>query len=121
MKKTLSTAALSTVLVLGMAASALATHGTEPAQMAVSAAGQAKITLDGSIRERGRIQKTNSEKDSPNSSFYDGRIRLGVKAQAEHVTGYVQFESQGDNADKPNQSDTYGWGESQPGLFNGGQ
>ncbi len=121
MKKTLTTAALSTVLVLGMAASALATHGTQPDQTAVSAAGAAKITLDGSIRERGRIQKTNSAKDSPNSSFYDGRIRLGIKAQAEKVTGYVQFESQEDSTANNPKSDTYTWGGSQPGLFKGGQ
>ncbi|MFW8602116.1 alginate export family protein [Desulfobacterota bacterium M19] len=122
MKKTLSTAALSTVLVLGMAASAFATHGTQPDQTsAVSAAGAAKITLDGSIRERGRMQKTDSVKDTPNSSFYDGRIRLGIKAHAEHVTGYVQFESQGDSTANNPQSDTYTWGGQQPGLFNGGQ
>ncbi len=117
MKKTLSTAALSTVLVLGMAAGAMATHLTQADQTAVSSAGAAKITLDGSIRERGRIDKKTTAKDSAASQYYDSRVRLGVKAQvSDQVTGYVQLVSATNQTD-----DTISWGKgSAAGLHNGG-
>jgi hypothetical protein len=116
MKKTLSTVALSTVLVLGMAASAFALHETQASQTAVSAAGAANLTIDGSIRQRGLIQKSDAVKDSASRSNYDGRVRLGVKAQVgDQVTGYVQLETGSGTGD------SYDWGTgSATGINDGG-
>ncbi len=109
MKKTLSTVALSTVLILGMAAGAMA-------ESAVSAAGAANLTIDGSVRQRGVMDKNDATKDSGASSYYDGRVRLGVKAQvADQVTGYVQIET------GTASNDNYNWGNgTSAGLHTGG-
>ncbi len=115
MKKTLSITALSTVLVLGMAAGALADHLQTPAETAVSSAGAAKLTIDGAIRHRGMIDKSNSSKDTPANSSYNSRARLGVKAKADHVTGYLQLETGAGT------NDNYNWGTgSAAGLHVGG-
>jgi hypothetical protein len=116
MKKTLTTAALSSVLVLGMASAAMAIHTTEPAETAVVGAGMTKITLNGSVRMRGMINKNNSAEDSAATTSYDSRVRLGVKAQVSpQATGYFELESNNGSGD------TNGWGqETSATLFTGG-
>lgn len=106
MKKTLTAAALSSMLVLGLAAQALAVHDTAPAETPTVAKGTSKITLDGSVRERGYYNKsTNTTDQSPGATGYDGRVQLGVNAKvSDQATGYVQLESNTGN------SDSYGWG-----------
>lgn len=114
MKKTLSTAALSAVLAIGMAVPAMAADNMMGSS--VMSAGAAKITLDGNIRERGAMEQDSAVKNTPNQSYYDGRIRLGVKAQVtDQVTGYIQMESMS-GADR-----NYTWGDgSAAGLHEGG-
>jgi hypothetical protein len=106
MKKTLTAAALSSMLVLGLAAQALAVHDTAPAETPTVAKGTSKITLDGSVRERGYYNKsTNTTDQSPGATGYDGRVQLGVNAQVSaQATGYVQLESNTGN------NDSYAWG-----------
>jgi len=96
----------------------MATHLTKADQTAVSSAGAAKITLDGSIRERGRIDKKTTAKDTSPYRFYDSRVRLGVKAQvSDQVTGYVNQLVSATNQD----NDTTTWGNgSAAGLHKGG-
>lgn len=119
MKKTLTAAALSSMLVLGLAAQALAVHDTAPAETPTVAKGASKITLDGSVRERGYYNKsTNTTDQSPGATGYDGRVQLGVNAKvSDQATGYVQLESNTGN------TDTYAWGapsSSTAALMDGG-
>lgn len=117
MKKTLTAAALSSMLVLGLAAQALAVHDTAPAETPTVAKGTSKITLDGSVRERGYYNKsTNTTDQSPGATGYDGRVQLGVNAKvSDQATGYVQLESNTGN------SDSYTWGTPTGGaLMDGG-
>ncbi len=110
MKKGL-TVAIGSMFLLGFATTALATHEEAPKETSVITASGAQITLDGSIRMRGRIDK-HTEKDSAADKYYDGRARLGVKAVSGAASGYLQVET-GSGV-----SDTYTWGESQD--FHGG-
>ena len=106
MKKTLTTAALSSVLILGMASAAMAVHATDAAETGVSAKGAAKVTIDGAIRMRGALEtdKGSANYDG-NKAYHDGRVRLGVKAVvAPGATGYVQLETGSGS------SDGYKWG-----------
>jgi len=99
MKKLLTTAALSGVLILGGATAALATHAEIPAEAPGVVAMGAKVQIDGSVRVRGTINK-DTVKDSANSTFYDGRARLGVTARVnEQVMGYLQLETGHDYLD----------------------
>ncbi len=109
MKKTII-AALSTSLVLGFTASAFAIHGTMPAEKAgVVASEGVRVAIDGALRFRGRTQK-DTNKDSSAREFYDGRVRLGVKAQtSDAASAYVQLET-GDN-----NGDTWTWGQNTAG------
>ena len=106
MKKTLAAAAISSALVLGLAGVSMADDTTTPAV----AAGGTKITLDGSIRERGVYDKSNPGNDQPGKSFYDSRVRLGVNAQVSpEASGYIQLENQG--GDDPLGHENYTWGD----------
>ena len=106
MKKTLAAAAISSALVLGLAGVSMADDTTTPAV----AAGGTKITLDGSIRERGAYDKNNPGKDKPGKSFYDSRVRLGVNAQvSSEASGYIQLENVG--GDDPLGHENYTWGD----------
>ncbi len=124
MKKTLTAAALSSVLVLGLAASALALDATQTAETATVTKGASKITLDGSVRERGYYDRDNWKDDdsglgAPGRSAYDSRVQLGVSAKvSDQATGYVKLESGNDsNSDV----DTWGLdGAGTGGLFTGG-
>ncbi|MDA8160581.1 MAG: alginate export family protein [Desulfobacteraceae bacterium] len=97
MKKTLAAAAISSALVLGLAGVSLADDTTTPAV----AAGGTKITIDGSVRERGRYDKsTNATKDASGASYYDSRVLLGVNAQVSpEASGYIQLETGSGNND----------------------
>jgi len=102
MKKTLTVAALSSALVLGVAASALALHDTATEQTSPAvAAGASKVTIDGGVRERGMYDKDNSaENNASGRTMYDNRVQLGVKAQVSaEATGYIKLESGTDDND----------------------
>ena len=110
MKKTVTVAALSSLLVLGLAVASQAADAatTTPAV----AAGASVITLDGSIRERGvhedimSLSNTFGNKATNTSqSGYDSRVQLGLKAQVSpEASGYVKLETGAGN------SDTNTWG-----------
>lgn len=108
MKKTLTAAALSSVLVLGMASAALAIHETQTAETATPAVakGASKITIDGNVRERGVYENPESiTKDEAGRSYYDSRVQLGVNAQvSDQATGYMKLETGTGN------NDTQTWG-----------
>lgn len=105
MKKTLTAAALSSALVLGLASAAFAVHATDTAEQAVVAKGASKITIDGSVRERGYYNKSSVATDAPGSTGYDGRVQLGINAKvSDQATGYIQLES------NDGTSDVYTWG-----------
>lgn len=105
MKKTLTAAALSSVMVLGLAASALAVDATKPAEQAMVTKGASKVTLDGSVRERGTYRKSTVASDSPGQTGYDNRVQLGVAAQvSEQANAYIQLE----NGTGSNDLDTWG-------------
>jgi len=118
MKKILSLAACS-AMVLGFAATASAVHIEAPAETSTVVAKGALVTIDGSIRFRGAAETKEllDDFDGTNSN-YDGRIRLGVHAQAsDAISGYMLLSS-GNNHD-----DTYTWGEDHGllgSLTNGG-
>ena len=116
MKKTLTAAALSSALVLGLASAAMAVHATDTAEQAVVAKGASKITLDGSVRERGAVESNSAAEDDANKTYYDSRVQLGVKAAvSEQATGYVQLETNANSGD----TETWGNGDS-AGLTSGG-
>ena len=99
MKKLLTTAALSSVLIMGGATAALATHAEIPAEAPGVVAMGAKVQIDGSVRARGTINK-DTVKDSAESTFYDLRARLGVTARVnDQVMGYLQLETGADSSD----------------------
>lgn len=92
MKKALTAAVLSSVLVLGLASSALAVHATETAETPQVAKGASKIPITGSVRERGYYGK---DKDSVGGTGYDSRVKLGVGTQAPVVpTGQWHVEGE---------------------------
>jgi hypothetical protein len=113
MKKTLAAAALSSVMVLGLAASGFAADDTTTG---VVTKGASKITLDGSVRERGMYDKNSAVDGSQSRTAYDSRVQLGVNAQvSDQATGYVKLESGTDSGD------TDMWGNDHAtGLFTGG-
>lgn len=101
MKKTIAAAALSSMLVLGLASSALALHDTATAETPTVVKGTSKITLDGTVRQRGYYDRDNWNESvdgagahSPGRSGYDTRVQLGVQAKvSDQATGYVKLES----------------------------
>ena len=116
MKKILAVS-FCTTLVLGFAASASAIHIEAPAETSAVIAKGGLVTLDGSIRHRGRLFSSNTEEDNTKqAAFYDGRVRLGTTIKTgDAVTGRVQLETGMD------QTDTYTWGAgSSAGLMSGG-
>ncbi len=115
MKKLLTTAALSSVLIMGGATVALATHAEIPAETSGVVAMGGQVVLDGSIRVRGFADKRDN-KDEPANTGYDARVRLGTKARiSEKLMGYVQLET-GDDS-----SDNWSYGaESDAALMTGG-
>jgi len=103
MKKTLTAAALSSVLVLGLAAASQAADAA--ATTGVNAAGASKVTLDGSVRQRGAYEKIAAAKDATGHSYYDTRAQLGVAAQVSpEASGYLKLETGAGNGD------TEAWG-----------
>jgi len=105
MKKTLTAAALSSVLVLGLASAALAVHETGPAETPTVAKGTSKVTLDGTVRERGTYRKSTVGTDTPGQTGYDNRVQLGVAAKvSDQANAYVQLE----NGTGSNDIDTWG-------------
>jgi hypothetical protein len=109
-KKTLAIL-LGMLFVLGLTANAFAIHADIPSEtQAAVAKGSTQVTFDGELRFRGwmlnNISTTNLPIDSPTTSFYDSRVRLGIEAKVSpNTTGYVQLES-GAVAN----TDTFGWG-----------
>lgn len=122
MKKTLTAAALSAVMVLGLASSALAVHATDTAEEPMVVAGPSKVTVDGGVRLRGAYNKADPTPDSTADTYYETRVQLGVAAKvSDQSSAYVRLES-GYFKD-----DNYTWGQDQYGvpwggynLFNGG-
>ena len=115
MKKTMTVAALSSVLVLGVAASSFAAAAAATTT-GVVAKGASAITLDGSIRQRGMYDKDNPLNDTPGRTGYDTRVQLGVQAKvSDQATGYLKLENGAGNSD----IDTWG-NASAVGLTNGG-
>jgi len=64
MKKILTTAALSTALVMSGATVAMATHAQMPAETSMNSSTGAKIQVDGSVRTRGYSRLTSTAKDA---------------------------------------------------------
>ncbi len=128
MKKTLTAAAMSSLLVLGLATSALAIHETETAEEPMVVKGPSKITVDGNVRLRGYYDSDNWNDDNtlggPGRSGYDTRVQLGVMAKvSEQASGYIKLESGNTAANTGGNSDVYGWGNGMignDGLFTGG-
>lgn len=116
MKKTLTAAALSSVLVLGLASSAFAVHATQTAETPTVAKGDTKVSLDGNVRVRGYYNKSVATQDTPGSTGYDTKVQLGTKAQvSDQATGYVKLET------GTGTSDVEAWGSgSAAGLNTGG-
>ncbi|MDD5760301.1 MAG: alginate export family protein [Desulfobulbaceae bacterium] len=114
MKKTLTAAALSSVLVLGLAAVSQAADTTT----GVVAAGATKVTIDGSVRERGVTESSSAAKDAAGKTGYDNRVQLGVNAQvSDQANGYVKLETGSGTSD----IETWGNGMgANGGLTNGG-
>ena len=98
MKKTVAVAALSSLMVLGLAAASQAADATTTTPAV--AAGSSLITIDGSIRERGAYDKYNYTNGTPGHSSYDSRVQLGVKAQVSpEASGYIKLETGTGNGD----------------------
>lgn len=116
MKKTLTAAALSSLMVLGLATSALAIHATDTAEQPMVVKGNTKVTVDGSVRERGFYDKANAVENRNGNTGYDSRVQLGVNAQvSDQASGYVRLESGAGSGD----TDQWGNGGA-AGLHTGG-
>lgn len=103
MKKTFAAAALSSVLVLGLAGVAVSAEA--PTTTGVVAKGASKLTMDGSVRERGMYDKDNFTKDTPGRTGYDSRVQLGVTAAvSDQATARILLENGAGNGD------TEAWG-----------
>ncbi|MDP2105180.1 MAG: alginate export family protein [Desulfobulbaceae bacterium] len=113
MKKTLTAAALSSVLVLGLA---VASQAADTTTTGVTAKGASVVTLDGNVRHRGTYRKSDITKDRAGQSSYDSKIQLGTKAKvSDQATGYIKLES------GANSNDVEGWGNGDAaGLHSGG-
>jgi hypothetical protein len=100
MKKVLTTAAVSTALLLGGAVAASA----------------GAIELDGYLQTRGFAeQATNAGADDASNTGYDQKAALGVKGKlSDQVTGYFRMET-GDST-----SDVYGWGQTPDAALQAG-
>jgi hypothetical protein len=98
--------AISTLFILGLAATAFAIHAEIPAEtQAVVAKHPTQITLGGRIRTRGALDKTTFDNDNPASSSYDQRVRLSTDVKvSDEVRGFVMLESGSGN------TDVYTWG-----------
>lgn len=92
MKKTFAAAALSSVLVLGLAG--VAVSADAPTTTNVTSSGSSKITLDGSVRQRGTYRKSTVADNSPGSTGYDNRVQMGTAAKvSDQANAYIQLES----------------------------
>lgn len=94
---------LGVIFTLGFAASAFAITAEIPAEtQAVVAKDTTQVTLGGELRFRGWYTDNTSgtrravsnPADGPSQGWYDGRVRLSLKADvSKNTTGFVQFES----------------------------
>ncbi|MFZ3121923.1 MAG: alginate export family protein [Thermodesulfovibrionales bacterium] len=94
---------LGVIFTLGFAVSAFAITAEIPAEtQAVVAKDTSQITLGGELRFRGWYTDNTSgtrravsnPADGPSQGWYDGRIRLSLKADvSKNTTGFVQLES----------------------------
>lgn len=102
--KFLSVFILSALFVLWLSANALAIHAEIPSEtQAVVATGNTQVTLNGEVRVRGWYLQNYSgvarggpgtPADVSSQSWYDERIRLGVKADvSKNTTGFILIES----------------------------
>lgn len=98
--------AISTLFILGLAATAFAIHAEIPAEtQAVVAKHPTQITLGGSIRTRGALDKVRFDDNFPSKSSYDERVRLSTDVKvSDQVRGFVMLESGSGN------TDVYTWG-----------
>lgn len=92
MKKTLIAAVSSSMLILGMTTAAMAADPATTTRPVPKGASQ--ITLEGSVRVRGGYDNyTGATAYSSGTSYYDGRVQLGVSAKvSEQASGYVKLE-----------------------------
>lgn len=105
---------LGVLFTLGFAVSAFAITAEIPAEtQAVVAKGTTQISLGGELRFRGWYadnitgirRAVSNPVDGPSQGWYDGRIRLSLKADvSKNTTGFVQLES------GTASSDVYTWG-----------
>ncbi|GAB4387726.1 MAG: alginate export family protein [Thermodesulfovibrionales bacterium] len=107
---------ISTLFVLGLAATAFAIHAEIPAEtQAVVAKGTTQITLGGSIRVRGDYRKNmdfNDDTASGDKSAWDQRTRLSTAVKvSDQVEGLVTIEAGTGDTD-----DVYVWGNPSDGA-----
>lgn len=95
---------LSALFIFGLSASAFAIHAEIPSEtQAVVATGNTQVTLNGEVRVRGWYLQNYSgvarsgpgtPADVSSQSWYDERLRLGVKAEvSKNTTGFILIES----------------------------
>jgi hypothetical protein len=106
---------ISTLFVLGLAATAFAIHAEIPAEtQAVVAKGASQIMLGGSVRVRGELRDIDFDSDTATDAYYDERVRLSVDAKVtDNVQGFIMLES------GTSTNDVYTWGKPTPGGATG--
>ncbi len=100
------------IAVLGFAGSAFAIHLDIPSDDSTPAvaSGNTSITLSGEIRERYDYRHVSFNNITPDTDFFNQRVRLGVEAKlSPNTKGFIQLES--DSGD-PGQADpdNVAWG-----------
>jgi hypothetical protein len=106
---------ISTLFVLGLAATAFAIHAEIPAEtQSVVAKGATQIMLGGSVRVRGELRDIDFDSDTATDAYYDERVRLSVDAKVtDNVQGFIMLES------GTSTNDVYTWGKPTPGGATG--
>jgi hypothetical protein len=92
---------LGMLLVFGFAASAFAMHTDIPSEDTTPtvAAGTTAITLSGEVRARYDFRHVGLNSSTPDTSFANERMRLGLEAKVSpNTTGMIQITSEGDPA-----------------------
>jgi hypothetical protein len=120
MMKKIAAVSFYTSLALCFAVSAFAIHIETPAETSTVIAKGGMVTLDGSIRHRGRLTSTSVQKDATNqAAYYDTRVRLGTSVKTgSQVSGRVHLET--GSGSNPQASNTYTWGYADAGNIHMG-
>lgn len=112
---------LSVLVISGLSSSAYAIHAEIPSEtQSVVAAGNTQVTLSGEVRVRGWYLQNYSNntrsgagtpQDTHSQTWYDQRIRLGLKAEVTRNTmAYIMLESAPDDAGPNYTLDVFKWG-----------